>query len=61
MFIYFIYIPSPIIEVEVLCTSPRDIGEEVEDLLKDLIKYIAKLYIGPDCDIKINKEVIKQP
>ena len=24
MFIYSIYIPSPIIEVEVLCTSPRD-------------------------------------
>ena len=37
------------------------LGEEVEDLLEDLIKYIAKLYIGPDRDIKINKEVIKQP
>ena len=24
MFIYFIYIPSPIIEVKVLCTSPHD-------------------------------------
>ena len=37
------------------------LGEEVEDLSKDLIKHIIELYIGPNCDIEINKEVIKQP
>ena len=36
-------------------------GEEVEDLLEDLIKHIAELYAGPDRDIETNKEVIKQP
>ena len=33
----------------------------MEDLLEDLIKYVAELYIGPDRDIEIDKEVIKQP
>ena len=37
------------------------LGEEVEDSLEDLIKYIVELYIGPDRDIEIDKEVIKQP
>ena len=37
------------------------LGKEVEDLIEDLIKYIAELYIGPNCDIEIDKEVIKQP
>ena len=32
----------------------------MEDLLEDLIKYIAKLYAGPDRDIKTDKKVIKQ-
>jgi hypothetical protein len=36
-------------------------GKEVNDLLKDFIKYIIELYIGPNCDIEIDKEVIKQP
>jgi hypothetical protein len=36
-------------------------GKEVKDLLKDFIKYIIELYIGPNCDIEIDKEVIKQP
>ena len=36
-------------------------GEEVEDLMEDLIEYIAELYAGPDRDVKIDKEVIKQP
>ena len=35
------------------------LGKEVEDLIEDLIKYIAGLYIGPNCDIEIDKEVIK--
>ena len=35
------------------------LGEEVEDLMEDLIKHIAELYIGPDCDAEIDKEVIK--
>ena len=34
------------------------LGKEVEDLLKDLIKSIVELYIGPDHDIEIDKEVI---
>jgi len=33
-------------------------GEEVENSLEDLIKSIAELYIGPDRDIEIDKEVI---
>ena len=33
-------------------------GKEVEDLLEDLIKSIAELYIGPDRDMEIDKEVI---
>ena len=33
-------------------------GKEVEDLLEDLIKSIIELYIGPDRDIEIDKEVI---
>ena len=37
------------------------LGEEVEDLLEDLIEYVAELYIGPDRDIEIDKEIIKQP
>ena len=37
------------------------LGEEVEDLTEDLIEYIAELYTGPNRDIEINKEVIKQP
>ena len=36
-------------------------GEEVEDLLEDLIKHVAELYTGPDRDMEIDKEVIKQP
>jgi hypothetical protein len=30
-------------------------------LLEDLIEHVVELYIGPDCDIEIDKEVIKQP
>jgi hypothetical protein len=37
------------------------LGEEVEDSIEDLIKYIAELYTGPDRDTEIDKEVIKQP
>ena len=37
------------------------LGEEVEDLSKDLIKYIVELYIGPNRDIETDKEAIKQP
>jgi len=37
------------------------LGKEVEDLTEDLIKYITELYIGPDRDIEIDKEVVKQP
>ena len=33
-------------------------GKEVENLLEDLIKSIAELYIGPNRDIEIDKEVI---
>ena len=33
-------------------------GKEVEDLLEDLIKSIGELYIGPNRDIEIDKEVI---
>jgi len=34
----------------------RFLDEEVEDLTKDFIKYIVELYIGPNCNIKINKK-----
>ena len=33
-------------------------GEEVEDLLEDLIESIAELYAGPDRDIETDEEVI---
>ena len=33
-------------------------GKEVEDLVEDLIKHVAELYIGPNCNIEIDKEVI---
>ena len=33
-------------------------GKEVEDLLEDLIKSIVELYIGPNYNIEIDKEVI---
>ena len=34
------------------------LGEEVEDLVEDLIKHVAELYAGPNRDIEIDKEVI---
>ena len=34
------------------------LGEEVEDLLEDLIEYIAELYAGPNCNIEIDEEVV---
>ena len=34
------------------------LGEEVEDLLEDLIESIAELYAGPDRNTEIDKEVI---
>ena len=37
------------------------LGEEVEDLSKDLIKYVVELYIGPDRDTEMDKEAVKQP
>ena len=33
-------------------------GEEVEDLLENLIKSIVELYAGPDRDMETDKEVI---
>ena len=36
------------------------LGEEVEDLLEDLIEYVAELYVGPDRDVEIDKEVTEQ-
>ena len=33
-------------------------GKKVEDLLEDLIKSIVELYIGPNRDTEINKEVV---
>ena len=36
-------------------------GEEVEDLLEDLIEYIVELYVGPNRDAETNKEVVEQP
>ena len=35
------------------------LGKEVEDLSKDLIKYIVELYVGPNRDAKTDKEAIK--
>jgi hypothetical protein len=36
-------------------------GEEVEDSLEDLIKYIVELYIGPNRNTEMDKKAIKQP
>ena len=32
------------------------LGEEVEDLTKDLIEDVVELYIGPDRDAEIDKD-----
>jgi hypothetical protein len=32
------------------------LGEEVEDLAKDLIKHVAELYAGPDRDAETDKD-----
>ena len=37
------------------------LGKKVEDLLEDLIKYIVKLYVGPNYNMEMDKEVVKQP
>ena len=34
------------------------LGEEVEDSVKDFIKYVVELYTGPDCNIETEEEVI---
>ena len=36
------------------------LGKEVEDSLKDLIKHVVGLYAGPDRDIEMDEEVVKQ-
>ena len=35
-------------------------GKEVEDLLKNFIKHVAKLYTGPNYNVETDS-VIKQP
>ena len=35
------------------------LGEEVEDLLEDLIKHIVELYAGPDRNAELDKKVVK--
>ena len=37
------------------------LGKEVDDLSKDLIKYVVELYIGPDRNTETDKEVVEQP
>ena len=46
MFIYFIYTPSPIIEVEVLCTSPRDkfTAKKLKSKLLTALVKVQQLY-----------------
>ena len=34
----------------------KPLGKEVEDLAKDLIKHVTKLYIGPNRDIETYKD-----
>ena len=36
-------------------------GEEVEDLLEDLIKHVVELYAGPDRDAETDEEAVEQP
>jgi hypothetical protein len=36
-------------------------GEEIEDLLEDFIKYIVELYVGPNHNVEMDEEVVKQP
>ena len=35
------------------------LGKEVEDLIENLIEYVAELYARPNCNTEINKEVVK--
>jgi len=35
------------------------LGEEVEDLSKDLIKYIIELYVRPNYDTETDKKAVK--
>ena len=35
------------------------LGKEVENSSEDFIEHIAELYIGPNCNIETDKEVIK--
>jgi hypothetical protein len=35
------------------------LGEKVEDLSEDLIKYIVELYAGPDCDAETDEEAVE--
>ena len=37
------------------------LGEEVEDLLEDLIKHVVDLYAGPDRDAETDEKVVEQP
>ena len=36
-------------------------GKEVEDSAKNLIKQVAKLYVGPDRDAETDKDSSEQP
>ena len=42
-----------------ICNFIELLGEEVEDLTKDLTKYIIELYVGPNRNIEINKDESK--
>ena len=44
-----------------ICNFIKLLGEEVEDLAKNLIKHIAKLYAGPNRDIETDKDNFAQP
>ena len=54
MSIYFIYIPSPIIEVEVLCTLPCDTRGEFKIFYKKYTGILLEITLG-----NIKKEKLK--
>jgi len=41
--------------------SQYSTGSRLQDLLEDLIEHVAGLYVGPNCDIETDKEVVEQP
>jgi len=44
-----------------VCNFIELLGEEVEDLTKDLIKHVVELYTEPDCNAETDEDKSEQP